>query len=395
MKNFSKKIIDDVSVLNKRIIVRVDYNVPLEKNGQIADDERIRSSVPTIQDLIKRGAKQIVLISHLGRPDRPDKNLSLLKTAERLAELIDEPVDFETDFSVLRSDKRIVMYENLRFDPGEVANSIEFAQKLVNTIKPDLFVQDGFSVCHRVGASTVAITKLLPSVASRKLALEYSAIQDFVSKAKSPILAIIGGAKISDKIDFVKKIVELSDQVVIGGAIANIFLKYDGIEVGSSLIEPGQESEIEAIKEIIGDKVFVLPEDIVVGDDLNYKSGDPRMLSSIGEGEMILDIGAKTQQRIRDLIKDAGCVIWNGNLGYTENSIFQSGTSAVIDALEDYRIPALIGGGDTIGFLNQFNPDLAYSGLYISTAGGAMLDLIANGNMVGVDSLLDASFKLK
>ncbi len=395
IKSFDKQIISTINVKDKVVLVRVDYNVPLEKNGSIADDKRIRSSLPTIQDLLDRGAKQIILLSHMGRPNGYDPNLSLLKVANCLAELIELPVAFEPDINFLRSSEKLVMFENLRFHSGEKANSLEFAQKIVDTTGADLFVQDGFSVCHRQTATTDQICTILPSYASEKVADEYQAIAEFVKNIKSPRLAILGGAKISDKIDFIKKLAEKSDYIVVGGALANIFLQADGIDIGSSLFEPNQQQIVQQIRQIAADKVLLLPEDVVVGDDLAYKSGEPRVVGNVAPQEMILDIGAKTQAKMRDLIAQAGSVIWNGNLGYTENPVFQFGTSMVVDALAEFKTPALIGGGDIVGFINQFDPDFNYDGLVVSTGGGAMLELVANETLVGIESLRTVKNKIK
>lgn len=390
IKNFNKQIISSVDVKDKVVLVRVDYNVPLEANGSIADDKRIRASLDTIRNLIDREAKQVILLSHMGRPKGYDASVSLAKVAVRLEKLLERKVEFIKDFHGFNANEKVVLLENLRFWDGEAENSLEFAQEIVKETGADLFVEDGFSVCHRASATTVAICEVLPAYASQKLADEYTAIQNFTSNMKRPVLAIMGGAKISDKIEFAKVLANISDQMVIGGAMANIFLNEDGVKIGNSLIEENQSDVVKEIKSIMSDKELVLPIDVVVGDDLKYKSGSPRELNDIEDDEMILDLGLKTQDKIIELIRNSGSVVWNGNLGYTENPVFQSGTSVVVEALDIYEKPALIGGGDTVGFINQLNPDLNYDGLVISTGGGAMLDLVATGNLIGVDSLLDA-----
>ena len=391
MTKFLKQIINQIEVQGKIVLARVDYNVPLV-DGEISDDTRIQASLPLIRDLLARGAKQIILLSHMGRPNGRDMSLSLEPISSHLAALLGTPVAFEDEIGRLRSSNQIVLYENLRFWGGEEANDPQFAQEIVSSTKADLFVLDGFSVSHRASATTQAITKLLPSYASKDLANQYVAILDFMANLRRPVLAIFGGAKISDKVGFIKQISGPADQMFIGGALANAFWQQAGTNIGRSYVESGQEALIDDVNQLLIDQkeVYFLPSDVKVADSKDAKDSQNKLIDAIIDQDIILDLGQTSSQVLERLVYNSGSVIWNGNLGYTENPIFQTGTLAVINALNDTKKPCLIGGGDTVGFLNQVMPGLDYSGLVISTGGGAMLDLISQEKLVGVDSLLDA-----
>lgn len=391
MISYQKASIAQIDVNARVVLLRVDFNVPLQ-NGQISDDARIIASLPTIRDLLNRGAKQIVLLSHLGRPIGRDEALSLKPIRERLANLLAMPVGFSEATLNFQSSERVVLCENLRFWPGEAKNDLAFAQELVSATGADLFVQDGFSVCHRSTATTDAITRLLPSYASAALIREYQAVGGFFNQAKSPIVAIIGGAKISDKLALLKQMIKRADQIFVGGALANTLLLAQGKPVGSSLVEYDQESEIESIKQLLlaENKKLFLPNDVVVADDKMALGGQNKVLDAVLGSDKILDIGSSSQMILSQLIANAGAVIWNGTMGYAENPAFAMGSETIIKALLASRPQAVIGGGDTLAFINQNQPNLKYDKLFISTGGGAMLDLLSRGRLVGIDCLLDA-----
>lgn len=384
-KQFFKQVITQTEVQNRVVLVRMDYNVPL-RDGKIEDDSRIRAGLSTILDLLSRDAKQIVLISHLGRPEARDEALSLKPVRDSLEVLLELKVGFWQLTERLSSPERVVLGENLRFWPGEESNSTEFAQRLVDLTGAELFVQDGFSVCHRETATTAAIIELLPSYASQKLADEYQTVAEFLPRAKKPILAVLGGAKLSDKLGFVEAMIRQADQIFVGGALAHPFLVADGKNVGSSLMEDGQIDRAKTIMDLAKSqsKGLFLPSDVKVQGQEN------KLVDAVVSGDKILDLGDTTRGVLARLIEGAGSVIWNGNLGYTEDFQFRAGSSIIVKKLAELEKPALIGGGDTVGFINQFEPKLDYDGLVISTGGGAMLDLLANGHLIGVDGLLDA-----
>ena len=391
MTKYQKASIADVDVSGQVVLVRVDFNVPMSGN-EITDDSRIVASLPTIRDLIDRGAKQVVLLSHLGRPEARDERFSLKPIKDHLASLLGLPVGFSEPTEAFLAAEQVVLCENLRFWPGEADNSADFARNLVVATGASLFVQDGFSVCHRASATTVAITQILPSYASAGLIREAMAIGNFFATAKKPIVAIIGGAKISDKLPLLKQMIKQADQIFVGGALANTLLMANGKPIGSSLAEHDMAAEIAEINQLLAqeNKKLFLPSDVVVATDLHSLGGENKLVEAVRGVDRILDIGSSTQMVLGQLIANAGGVIWNGTLGYSENPAFSAGSAAVIRGLLGSKPQAVIGGGDTLAFINHEQPNLAYDGLFISTGGGAMLDLLADGKLVGIDSLLDA-----
>ncbi|MDR2336600.1 MAG: phosphoglycerate kinase [Candidatus Nomurabacteria bacterium] len=339
---FDKKTIRDIDVANKNVLVRVDYNVPIE-NGKVTDDLRIKESLATIRYLLERGARKIFLISHLGRPDgKTVPELSLAPVADKLRELLELPVSF----AETKGEEKVVLLENLRFSPQEEENDAEFAKKLVELTKAELFVQDGFGVVHRAHASTVAITQFLPSVAGFLLEKEVENIKKAVENPARPLLFILGGAKVDDKVPLLNRFQTLADTIAIGGKIANTYQKTSDKEV--------------------------LPVDFVYGED--------------GKA---YDIGEKSTEKIIELINVAQTIIWNGTLGMTEDPRFAKASERVATAIGQSKAFSIIGGGDTAGFVLEYqksHPELRYS--LISTGGGASLELMSGEELPGVKALL-------
>ena len=391
MIKYQKASIEDVDVTGKVVLLRVDFNVPI-LNGAITDDSRIIASLPTIRDLIGREVKQVIVLSHLGRPEGPEEAFSLKPIRERLEGLLGLPVGFDEPTEAFSRTDQVVLCENLRFWKGEEKNNQDFAQNLIKATKADLFVQDGFSVCHRTTATTEAITRLLPSYASAGLIQEYEAINQFIEDAPRPLVAVLGGAKISDKIGFVKRMVELADQVFVGGALGTTFLRANGKPVGSSLVEYDQEKVVEEINQLVKAerKALFLPTDVKVAPDELAGAYENKLVEAVLGQDKILDIGDSSTMVLGQLMANAGAVIWNGPLGYVENPTFEAGSEVIVRSLSALEKPALIGGGDTLAFIKREQPNLDYDGLVLSTGGGAMLELIASGRLVGVDCLLDA-----
>lgn len=401
-----KRLIDQFDFKDKTVLVRTDYNVPM-KNGLIQSDVRIRASLDLIRSLMLAGAHQIILTSHLGRPSGTgfEEDLSLAPMAQRLSQLLDQTValmQFEQQLTVdmLPAD-RLVLIENLRFWPGEAANDLEFAQQLMAATKAEVFVQDGFAVAHRQSATTDAITKILPSYASDNFRQEYLKVGGFLQTADRPVVAVVGGAKISDKIDFLTKLAQEVDYLVIGGAMANVFLAEAGFPVGQSLVESGQAAAVQAVYQAwvsSGKNLdkLILPSDVKVGLDLNAENFTNKLIGQIDSQDVIGDIGKETISKVVSLIKQAGAVIWNGNMGYSENDCLVGGTEAVIRAIMEHQKSSLIGGGDTVGFVDNFTttqllPKQAGSNpnLFLSTGGGASLELMAYGRLPGAEGLLN------
>ena len=404
--SFFKLTIRDVPLDHQTVLVRVDYNVPLASDGSISDDFRIKASLPTLNYLLERGCK-LVLISHLGRPEGKDKKLSLEPVALRLAQLLKRDVRFVSETigdKVYQAVKRasgssITVLENLRFYAEEEADDQEFAKKIAKASGARYFVQDGFGVVHRAHASTHAITFFLPSVAGLLLEREYSTITSAMESPKRPFMAVIGGAKVSDKIPVIERFIDKADKLIIGGAIANTFLAHNGINVGASKIETDQYPVIDRIYDMArqkaGDKVdefIILPTDLAVAKqasaDVERRVVD---LESVESDDLALDIGDKSIEKMITELKSARTVIWNGTLGYAELPAFAHGSARLALALATQtETMSIIGGGDTADFALKWDSDGGASFSHISTGGGAGLELMAGDKLPGVESLLDA-----
>jgi phosphoglycerate kinase len=431
--SFNKQTIRDIDVSGKTVLLRTDFNVPLE-NGQIADDYRIRQALPTIQYLLERNAR-VVICAHLGRPKGPDDSSgSLWPVAKRLGEILGKnKVNFATDCIGSPVQKEVeklepgsvLLLENVRFHPEEEANDADFAKQIVETSKAQVFVQDGFGVVHRAHASTEGVTHFLPSVAGLLLEKEVGTIIDAMHNPKRPLVAIVGGAKISDKIDVLNKFIDIADVVAVGGAMANTFLLAEGIDVGSSLVE---KQDVAIAKEIIEKAkrkskenhfVFYLPQDGVVASKIdktaptrivdwsahviadieNYPKRPPVYASRIKEHELILDIGPFSASFIAGAIQLAGTVIWNGAMGVTETRSLQGpigptahGTDQVVEAIigqYGHKPFSVVGGGDTVSYIE--NRKLVDMFDHVSTGGGASLELMSGKKLPGVEALLDKS----
>lgn len=424
---FTKKTINDIDIAGKRVLLRADYNVPLADDGTIADDYRIQQSLQTVKVLLDKGVK-LVVCSHLGRPDgKPDPKLSLRQVAERLGELLKQDVQFAPDCIGEEMQKmagslqagQVLVLENLRFHPQEEQNDAEFATELAKVA--DIFVQDGFGVVHRAHASTEAITHHLPSVAGLLLEKEVDSITRVMDTPERPLMAIVGGAKISDKIDVLNRFIDIADFIAIGGAMANTFLAAEGIDVAKSKFEPNDVAVAKDIMAKAREKakrerfIFYVPQDGVVatGADKNaatrivdwdahmiaevesYPKQPPGSSRVIADDEMILDIGPFSGAFIAGGIQLANTVVWNGTMGVTETPSLQGpvgpfarGTELVIDAIVgDYghRPYSLVGGGDTAAYIAERKLIGAFD--HVSTGGGASLELMAGRKLPGVEAL--------
>ncbi|MBA2279166.1 phosphoglycerate kinase [Candidatus Saccharibacteria bacterium] len=427
--SFSKQTVRDIELSGKRVLLRVDYNLPM-KNGKITSDFRIEQSLPTIKYLLDKHCS-IVIMSHLGRPEgKKNKEFSLRSAAERLSKLLGQNVEFVEDcigsevekaVSSLKP-KQVLMLENVRFYPEEEANDLSFAEKLSKW--GYVFVQDCFGVAHRAHASVVGVTKYLPSVAGLLLEKEVDTITKVMSDPERPLMAIVGGAKISDKIIVLKKFIEIADFVAIGGAMANTFLLAEGIETGNSLTEPDDvplAKEIIALARARAEKskfVFYLPQDGVVATDIENPSSTrivdwnaqviadieayPRQpkheASHVKDDERILDIGPFSASFIAGGLQMVQTVVWNGTLGVAEVEgknndpigPFAHGTELIVEALlghYGHRPFTIVGGGDTAGYVEERNLTKAFN--HVSTGGGASLELMEGKKLPGVEALPD------
>jgi phosphoglycerate kinase len=423
---FTKQTIRDIDVHGKTVLLRADYNVPV-LDGKITDDYRIRQSLPTVNYLLSHGAK-LIICSHLGRPDgRPDPEASLFPVAKQLQKLLDKPVEFATDCIGEKAEKpaaklkqgEVLLLENLRFHAEEEKNDSEFAKQLASLA--DVFVQDGFGVVHRAHASTEGVTHFLPSVAGLLLEKEVDTITDVMEKPQRPLVAIIGGAKIADKIDILHKFIDIADFVAVGGAMGNTFLAAQGVDVAKSLYD---KADVPLARDIIAKAaekaakqpfVFALPHDAVVAhkvdktaptrivdwtahvvaDIENYPKRPPAVSSRIKHDEMILDIGPFSASFIAGAIQLSGTVVWNGAVGVTETKSLHDpvgptahGTETVMEAIIGefgHKPFSLVGGGDTVGFVESRK--LVGSFDHVSTGGGASLELMSGRKLPGVEAL--------
>ncbi len=409
-KQFPKKTIKDLPLDGKTVLMRADYNVPLTKDGDIADDYRITQSLPTIQYLLKQKCK-IVICSHLGRPDgKASAALSLRPAADRLQQLLDHPVTFISasigDMVGVQTKKmrsgQIIMLENLRFHDAEEANDAAFAQQLARDSHAQYLVQDAFGVVHRAHASTSAITHFLPSVAGFLLQKEFSVIAEAMHAPKRPLVAVLGGAKVSDKTKVIERFIDIADRIIIGGAMANNFLKHKGYNIGKSKHEDDLEGIIEKIYDKAAKKVgpkgsvddfIILPSDVAVTTEIDAAQRRYTVdVNDVASDEYMLDIGPATIEIACEQLRQAGTVIWNGPLGLTEMPQYSYGSARVALQLAQQkdRTNTIIGGGDTADFILDWDGAKGNSFSHISTGGGASLELMAGDPMPGIDALLDA-----
>jgi phosphoglycerate kinase len=387
------KQLNDIQLKNKRIILREDYNVPL-KSGCIADDTRIQKSLPTINTLLAEGAA-IIILSHLGRPKEGADNahLSLAPVAIRLASLLNHPVRFEKNYleGIALKPGEIVLCENIRFNVGEKENDAALAKKIADL--GDCFVMDAFATSHRSEASTSgAISFSKESCAGPLLIEEISALNHTFDEAKPPVVAIVGGAKISTKLNVIQALALKVDYLIPGGGIANTFLAALGHPIGTSLFEPGLLNEANAILKIISARKgkILLPTDVVVATTAEETATPTiKSLDKINPSDKILDIGPNTIATFSDAINKAGTIFWNGPVGAFELSPFSQGTKAVAKAIAHSQAYSVAGGGDTLLAVHQF--DVASDITYLSTAGGALLEFLAGKTLPALKALQESA----
>ena len=390
-----RSIKDELNLKQKKILLRLDLNVPLD-NDRITDTTRIDKILPTIKYLLKNDAK-IIILSHVGRPKgRIVNELSLKPICENLKKKLNVNIKLitkslkEIDSSDLFSDQdeKIVILENLRFYQEEEENNIEFAKHLARLA--DIYVNDAFSCSHRAHASIFEITKFLPSFAGLQLNLEIDALKKITSKIKRPVTCIIGGSKISSKINIIKNLIPKFDNIVIVGGMANNVLKYKGFNIGKSIQEANCD---QIIKEIfyLSEKnncKIVYPEDVTVGKDLNG-SAKIKDVNKVSEDELILDIGPKTIQTVNNLIEKSETILWNGPAGYFENPNFAKGSlkiaNKIVEKNKSNTIYSVAGGGDTVALLNRIGVTNNFN--FVSTAGGAFLEYLEGKDLPGIRAL--------
>jgi phosphoglycerate kinase len=389
----NKKTIRDVDVNGKRVLVRVDFNVPI-KDGKITDDTRIRAAVPTIQYLREHGAA-VILMSHLGRPkDGPDPKYTMKPTADHLAELLGCPVAFAPETVGPKAEQaaaalsagQVLVLENTRFYPGETKNDPELARQMAKL--GDLYVDDAFGSAHRAHASTEGVAHYLPAVAGFLMEKELAYLGRALESPVRPFVAILGGAKISDKIGVIKSLLDKADTLLIGGGMANTFLKAKGLAVGDSLVE---DEVVPMARDLLasGQNKLMLPVDAVIADAFDANARTQTVpVESVPAGWRILDIGPDTVDRFQKVLRPARTVVWNGPMGVFEFPRFAAGTISIARILAGLgQATTVIGGGDSVAAVEQAG--LADKMSHISTGGGASLEFLEGRPLPGVVALQD------
>lgn len=391
-----KKTIRDIDVKDKRVLVRVDFNVPMDENRRITDDTRIQGALPTIKYLVEQGAK-VILVSHLGRPKgKVDPKYSLSPVAQRLSELLGQEVLFAPE---VLGDKvknmvagleagQVLLLENVRYYPGEEKNDDQFSKQLAELA--DVYVNDAFGTAHRAHASTAGVAKYLPAVAGFLLEKEISIMGKALASPERPFAAILGGAKVSDKIGVIQNLLDKVDWLIIGGGMANTFLKAQGLEVGRSLVE---EEKIHLAKELLEQArakgvEILLPQDGVVASEVSPEVPTEVVeVNQIPGDKMLLDIGPKTAEQFAQKISQAKTVVLNGPMGVFEIDNFAQGTIKVAQAMAKVQGTTIVGGGDSVAAVEKAG--VAGEMTHISTGGGASLEFLEGKTLPGVAVLAD------
>jgi phosphoglycerate kinase len=394
--SFSKLSVRDADVAAKRVLVRVDFNVPLD-GGRVADDTRIRAALPTIELLRERGAA-LVLVSHLGRPKgKADPALSMRPVGERLGELLDTGVkqapavigDDVVTMAAGLSPGDVLLLENVRFEPGETENDSALAEGLAKLA--DLYVNDAFGAAHRAHASTEGVAHRLPAYAGLLLEREVSELTRVVDSPDRPLVVVLGGAKVSDKVGVIDRFLEIADRILIGGAMCFSFFRAQGIATGDSLVEEeGVRLAEDALRRAEDSRCeLMLPVDLVLGESFDAATECRQSEGAeVPDGWMGLDIGPRTAAAYAEAIGAAGTVLWNGPMGAFELEPFAAGTRVVAEAVAEAPGTTVVGGGDSVAALQQFG--LAEKVDWLSTGGGASLELLEGKKLPGVEALKDA-----
>ncbi|MCI4354251.1 MAG: phosphoglycerate kinase [Thermoplasmata archaeon] len=390
-----KRSVADASVRGKRVLVRVDFNVPLTPNGAFADDGRIAEALPTLQHLRAHGARTI-LMSHLGRPDgHRDMHYSLRPVVHRLSGMLGAPVPLAEDaigLAAIQAAARLqngdfLMLENLRFHPGEEANDPGYAGQLAQL--GDLFVEEAFGSVHRAHASTVGVAKRLPAYAGFLVEKEIRELSPLVSGAERPYVALLGGAKVADKLPLLASFLGRADAILIGGALAFPFLARQGAHLGATVVEPGLEDAVDEFLQVAAEKgtQVVLPVDLL-SEVPGQKDAVPSAITDVPSDALARDIGPRTRDRFYAVLAESKTVFWNGPLGLAEDARFAAGTREVLAGLATLPGYHVCAGGDSARIAQDLGVDHAFQ--YISTGGGAALEFVQGGELPGLAVIPDA-----
>ncbi len=386
----NKRSVRDLDVRGKRVLVRVDFNVPVE-DGEVTDDTRIRRTLPTIRHLLERGARP-VLISHLGRPKgEPDPKFAMDPVARRLEKLLEAPV-LKLDAAVgeeveeaLNDWNGVALLENSRFYPGETENDPEFAKQLASLA--DLYVDDAFGAAHRAHATTVGVAELLPGAVGFLLKEELDNLDEVLQNPEHPFVAIIGGAKVSDKVGVMESLLDTADTLLVGGAMCFTFFKAQGYEVGNSLVEEDYLEEARRLVDEAGERL-VLPVDVVAAEEIEEDAPSETVKVEEIPAEMMgLDVGPGTVEKFGEHITNARVIFWNGPMGVFEMDAFAKGTEGVAKAVAESEAKSIVGGGDSVAAVAKLGLEEERS--FISTGGGASLEYVEGKELPGVAVLPD------
>lgn len=389
---FGKKTVKDAAVTGKRVLVRCDFNVPME-NGVITDDRRIEGALPTIRHLVAQGAR-VILASHLGRPKGVTPEFTLAPVAERLTAMLGQPVELLADCvgdevsakTLALADGQVCLLENVRFHPEEEANDPEFARQLAELA--EVYVNDAFGTAHRAHASTEGVAHHLPAYAGFLIEKELAYLGGALENPKRPFVAILGGAKVKDKITVIDQLLPKVDTLLIGGGMAFTFLKAMGKEIGKSLLDA---SNLEYAKKVLEENPgkILIPSDAVVASELSPTAATSVVsVDAIPADTLGADIGPDTIRLFRDKVLEAGTVIWNGPMGVFEMAPFAEGTKAIAQAMADSDATTIVGGGDSAAAVEEFG--YADKVSHVSTGGGASLEFLEGKVLPGIAALLDA-----
>ncbi len=380
------KTLADIDLRGKRVLIRVDFNVPLQ-DGEITSDARIRAALPTIQLALEQ-ATQVLLMSHLGRPEEGvyEEASSLQPVAEHLSALLEKPVILARDWQQSVPSDPLVMLENVRFNPGEKKDDADLAKAYADLC--DIFVMDAFGTAHRAQASTHGVALAAPEAcAGLLLAAEIDALQAVLEHPRRPALAVVGGAKVSTKLDVLKSLSRRLDHIIVGGGIANTFLAAAGYPVGKSLCETDM---LDTAKELMRDCEIPLPVDVVTAKELSASAhAEIKAVEEVAEDDMILDVGPQTSDMFAQLVSTAGSILWNGPVGVFEMKPFAEGTGKLARAIAESTAFSVAGGGDTLAAIEQFAVTDRIS--YISTGGGAFLEYMEGKVLPAVAALQQRS----
>jgi phosphoglycerate kinase len=392
-----KKTIGDIDVQDKRILVRVDFNVPLDPDsGRVVDDSRIRAALPTIEYLRERGAR-LILCSHLGRPKGVDDSLRLAPVARRLSELLGSPVKTTDDCVGPQVEEAVqalgpadvLLLENLRFHPEEEANDPDFARALASLA--DVYVNDAFGTAHRAHASTAGVAAYLPAVAGFLMEKELTFLGKALASPDRPFAAVIGGAKISTKMGVLENLLQKVDRLLIGGGMACTFLKAEGFEVGQSLLEEEFVGTARQIMERASQRglTLLLSSDVIVGDRFEADARHRQVsVKEVPPDWQIMDIGEKTTEAFIDALRDCKTVLWNGPMGVIEFEPFSQGSHRLAQAIARLNATTIVGGGETVAVVERLGLEDKFS--HVSTGGGAALEFLEGRELPGVAALEDA-----